>query len=563
MKSITINVSRMLLLMMGINVLLTSILLLLGVSITKWNFPVSLILVLGLILFKKHQRKEKIIAYVISIICMVIICLLNAFLYELAYDGNMYHKFAIGILSSGYNPIYERAVDYLHLMHIPLERWFSDDIWVECYPKAAWYFNASIYVWSKWIDSSKAFNLVVMFSTLGFCFDYFKDKLSFKRAVLITLIMAITPTSFSMLFSFYIDGALGQLLLSSIIILLSITDPGYTGDKQKQFIYLFFCIMLCANLKITGLCFEAVFNFVFFVYWLLKLFVDKTRKKKEKEKKILSLTIFYFITVVVTVLVVGYGTYITNILRYGNILYPLGALEGFDITNNLKSVQLDHANPLIQILAMIFVKTNTDDSLNYLEWKIPFTFTKDQLIHSTCDVVRGGTGIFYSGILIIGIMMFVYLRGKVKKRNEDHILSRMVIVVSLILLAVVPAGGQVRYSPYVFFPVAFIIYEWLLVMERGDFTAIRLKVVPYIMGILLMLNVIPFFNYTVRAVVYKGDLDHCYEEMKSSEHGIIMDTSLPGIVFNLADRNINYEYSTNKKLSETIKYLWLSYELKD
>ena len=84
-----------------------------------------------------------------------------------------------------------------------------------------------------------------------------------------------------------------------------------------------------------------------------------------------------------------------------------------------------------------------------------------------------------------------------------------------------------------------------------------------IMGILLMLNVIPFFNYTVRAVVYKGDLDRCYEEMKSSEHGIIMDTSLPGIVFNLADRNIKYEYSTNKKLSETIKYLWLSYELKD
>ena len=412
--NLLIDISRLLIVFAGINVLISSVMFFVHITISRWHLPCSFALaVITFVYVWKSHIKDLFKAVSSSLVVLTLLLILNAWFYELAYDGNLYHKFATGILAYGYNPVYDRVDKYLTMMKVPMEAWYADNVWIECYPKASWIFDSCFYVWTNWIESSKVFNLVIMLSCIGIAYDYFRFKLKKRDALLISLIFAVTPTSIAMIFSYYLDGALGQLLFISIIVLLSISDGEYNEYKKSQYIILFFSIVLCGNLKISGLAFEAVFCGVFFLWWILA--------KKElgfTNKMILNNLGFYIITVIITVLVVGYDTYITNIIHYKSVAYPMGAMDGFDIANNLKPVGLEKSLPLIQIVSMIFVKTNTLDTIPYLEWKMPFSFDASQLKHSTYDVIRGGAGVFYSGILIIAIAVFLDLAIKNYRRKS-------------------------------------------------------------------------------------------------------------------------------------------------
>ncbi len=551
-----VNTSKFILLIVGCDVLISSILFMIGISISRANLLFSIII--AFCLYKKIgncSKNEWIKTLFLSLIIISISIIINWNLYEIAYDGNLYHKFATGILKMGYNPVYDRVSTYLNELNIPIESWYKDDVWVECYPKASWIFDASIYVWTNWIESSKVFNSLIMFSCVGISLDYFLKKLSKINSFIISLIFSITPTSLSMVFSFYLDGALGNLLFISIVLLLKITDEMYNHENNHviDFILLACSIILCGNLKISGLGFEAIFCAMFFFWWIFK------RKEFNLERKIFRISLFYSITVIFTILVVGWGTYINNILHYGNILYPMG-MEGFDIANNLKSVGLENKKPLVQILCMIFVRTTTREQIPNLEWKVPFTVDFEQIKHCTYDVIRGGAGVFYSGILILGILIYVHImRGEKGKKYFDKTAINSILIISIILLTLIPAGGQVRYSPYVFYFVNLTIYYLMLCTRKEE--KIK-KVVLSIMVILLTINVIPFTNYYFRFIQQKHIEQSAYVNMRENENGVYINTKLPGVVFNLKDRNIEYEYLINEKLNYHLDYLEFEYSMR-
>lgn len=554
-----VDVGRFMLLFVGIDVLLTSVLLLFHVSISKLNFFLGLVIsILVYFLFFDNNLHRKRFTIVISCGFLLFIIIGNSLLYEIAYDGNLYHKFAVGILKMGYNPVYDKVEEYLTLLNIPLQSWHNDQIWVASYPKAAWYFDAGVYAITDWIESAKIFNAIIFISSFGICYNYFFYKLQKTFAYMITFLLVATPTSVSMLLNFYLDGALGNLLITSIILLMSITDDAYTENKLRQFAYLGICIILCGNLKVTGLAYEGIFCFVFFIMWIVHLL--KKSNRYIVIKKIGYVLLFYIGVVSIAVLVVGYGTYITNIINYGNILYPLGGLEGFDVSNNLKSVGLNHASPLIQILSMIFVKTNTNNKLSHLEWKIPFSFEMNEIDSSVYDVIRGGAGFLYSGIFCVAVIMFWIWNWKFRKNNDiNKQMVYLIMLVSFGLMCVIPAGGQIRYSPYMFYFVSFTIYLWMLGIRAGCIKSRLSKKIPCIMFILLLLNVMPFTKFTMRVVEETIDYSSQFDDI-AQKGGAYIDTELPGIVFNFIDRDIEYTYDTESELNDgTMRYYHLNY----
>lgn len=559
LEEIVVATGRFILLFVGINVLLTSILLLCNISVSAANIIVSysLTCILFFVLCKQVNRRKCISWVVIAAIVILLTIFLNTLIHEIAYDGNLYHKFAVGVLEMGWNPIYENVADYFHKLGIPGERWSNTDIWVACYPKASWYFAASIYRVTGNIESAKAFNLLIAYSTFAVCLDYFNHKLKGVWVFLMALMFTAIPATVAQIFTYYVDGSLGGLLFSSIIILISLSDQEYQGNKKKQLLYLAICIILCGNLKFTGIAYEAAFCAVFFFYWTICLI---RKQKKQAVFVMVRLAAYYTIVVVVMVGVVGGGTYLTNIRDYGSIAYPITDQELVNSSNSLQSVGLEDKSPVFQILAMLFVRTSTQDSKALLEWKLPFTFHKSELKDSCHDTIRGGGGVFFSGILCVTMYLFFYLiRRLYRFRRKDLYHMGLAVMTGIVLIVLVPAGGQIRYSPYVYLFPYFVIYWWVLCY--GNYQGGK-RILGYILVGLTLVNGFIFAEYALRGLIQTVDYGNRYREMKESDY-VEIDTILPGTVFNFRDQGIKYRYNTEQELTEgKLKYLQLTYNMK-
>ncbi len=547
---------QLLLLIEGFNVLLTSILLLCHIPISSIHFFLGFFIaaVCYALLYKDKKEKNVISIYALTILIIAAAISVNWLIQEIAYDGNLYHKFAAGILKMGWNPVYDNIYDYISMLRIPSERLSKTDIWAACYPKAAWYFDASVYAITGYIESAKIFNALTFIASFGICHSYFSQKLEPKYAAVISIVFPCIPVSIAQLFTYYVDGALGQLLLSSVVVLLSLSDEHCNLDfKKRQMIYLAVCIILCSNLKITGLAFEAVFCAAFFVYWCIKY-----RRIR------IDVFVYYICVVFTSFCIVGAGTYIKNMQNYGNPFYPMIGADILDPSNSLKSVGLENASPIRQLLTMLFVRVSTDDSKTALEWKIPFTFKLKEFSKCTHDNIRGGGGVFFGGILIVSVIAFIYIIIRMYNIRKSECRAILVIIMaSILLMVVMPAGGQARYSPYIYFLPYFTLYLWMLHLQDIQIRTGLIKNFCWIMLVITLMNSFAFSEYILRGMIQSYDYAAKYQRMKNSD-GVYIDTVLPGNVFNFIDRNIIYTYKLENMVPEgEMKYLMLKYAVKN
>ena len=87
---------------------LTSILFFVKVSISVFHIPVSLALTIIEFYFiyrKKASIIQMCISIVISILIFVISILIAGNTYDMTWDGNTYHKTAVGSLKNGWKPV--------------------------------------------------------------------------------------------------------------------------------------------------------------------------------------------------------------------------------------------------------------------------------------------------------------------------------------------------------------------------------------------------------------------------------------------------------------------------
>ena len=551
-----------LLVFIGINVLLTSILFLCHISISNINFGLSLIFTIMFILYfyKTKDRKEIIIASIVAIIvfmCSIFVC---SHTYDLTWDGNTYHKLAVGMMKDGWNPAYQSAKSFMKDTKTDFKIKDADrnSIWIQHYPKASWIFAANMYSVTNSIESSKI--LTLLFLYIGFCifFDFCYRKTSLAFSILISILLVINPISVTQTLNYYIDGLMGICIYIILCSLMTLSEKGINEEsKRENLLILAISLLICINLKFTGLVYSAIFCFMFFMLWMYRAYKDD----KLKEKFIYYLK--YFGTIVfVSVVIVGFSSYVKNTFSKGNPLYPLMGKNKEDIISYNQPSSFQYRNSLNKFFTSMFskqdniqsTKTDKDPTL-----KIPFTIYTDELTNYIGPDMRiSGFGVWFSGIFVLSLCFLVFFLYKIYRKNEYEKFGLLLAFISISFLLVLITDGSwwARYVPYIYlFP---IISVYIASKEEKT----RYKIIAGVLCFALLVNV-GIMSYTTYKK-YSKEYSEIRIEMKNitkisrsnKEVKIALYTkAFSSLYYNLRDNNIVFKDVKDVKKLKNPKFV--------
>lgn len=534
--------------------LLTTILFFVDITVSPIHLPIITIIAIiaFLIFYKKDNIKINIVALIMGILIFVGVTFVEGKIYDTTADGNTYHKLAIGSMKNGWNPAYEDSKDFKIEDGNVFDT--SEDnintLWIDHYAKGTEIFAAVIYAFTGNIESGKGYTLLLMYIAFGIIFSYlYKDK---KRnlftSLVIPVLLAVNAITVVQIFNYYVDGA---LMISILLILYSciVESDKEKYDQKENLLILASNIILCINIKFTGLAFAAMFCLVFYVYWLIKSY---RQGKEEFIKTLKKYTIFYIITVIVSIGIVGYSSYMRNMIDHGHPLYPLygeGHVDNMVVQEQPSS--FSDKNHLEIFLISMFSKgenvSPTYSSENVQPTlKIPGTITEEE-VENYCipDIRVGGFGPLFSVVFIISIIGTIYIIAKfVKEKKWDLLIPYVLILgVTAFLILLLDGNYWARYIPY-FYAVPILLLTYLLWDKN--------KKVEYIIGtvlsIIMIVNVV-LVSYTVLKSTRANDIyvgNRINEFVQYAHDNEVIEIKLnhsgvQGALYNIDDRRVtNY-----------------------
>ncbi|MFN5704890.1 MAG: hypothetical protein ACK45U_03455, partial [bacterium] len=249
------------------------------------------------------KNKEYLLGTILFYFILFITYNISVNTYDVSWDGQWYHQDAIIKLYNAWNPMHSASISNYSVI--------DSEMWIQHYPQASWYLQASILDLTEKIQSTKLINLILMFSVLILSYYTFSQILNFKSRIaslLSSICIVLNPVACYQMNSFYVDGQSAMLLTIYILLLIQLVK------YKSTFLYILLAgtfIYVC-NIKFTNLVYISLITFI---YYLLDLI--KTKKINYK------LSIYFSIIYLITIFYVGYGSYGRNIIEKGHPFYPL------------------------------------------------------------------------------------------------------------------------------------------------------------------------------------------------------------------------------------------------
>lgn len=546
------NSGIILLLVITSIITITNILYFFKIEITKWHLP-FIYLLTNIIFILIYKKKNKIINLLISSMIAILVfagaITFSGNLYDLSVDGNFYHKLAIGSLKNGWNPVYENNEDFNKEQGnaIDIEQG-SGVLWTDHYTKGNWTFSAVIYSFTENIESGKCITILLMYICFTLIMSYLSKKINLIFSIIIGLLLVINPITIVQATNYYIDGDLGLSLFIILYALIAITDKNCIDSKFEKFMILACSLIICINVKFTGLAFAGIFCLLFYIYWLYN---SKKDSKEQFIKNIKFYTIFYIITVLISVCIVGYSSYVRNTIEHKNPLYPLFGKDKADIITTMQPNYFSQRNVIQKFMISIFSKGENvtysyerDDIKPTI--KVPFTFTKQELSNYNIPDIRiGGFGPWFSGILIISVIITIYAYyDMIKNKRKNIIVPYSLILLGIvILLFIIDGNWWARYTPYLYLvPIFSLIY---LVKDKND----KIKfLIGCILGITMIINSLMILSVNIKNYenngAYVENKLNMFEKYSIDKDVVkikLTDYIYQGALYNLCDKNINFE----------------------
>ncbi|MGG1659095.1 hypothetical protein [Brevibacillus sp. NRS-1366] len=446
----------LLLFMAGI-VLSTSILFLLGISVSAISFWVAVAAALaslagGIAAFVSTRRK----AWFCSLLAGLAVVVgsswyISAHTYDLSFDGQTYHQEAIFLLTDGWNPVHDQPLASLNPK--PVEKMDNKEIltafhlWINHYAKGPWMLDSVMYKLTNQIEIGKIFNLLLIAASFFFSAAAMLTAIPEKngRAVLVSLLAALNPVVVSQATSYYIDGQLGSLML--IICAL-----GYLLFKRYHWLIL---LTLCASLMLLAqIKFTALVYAVLLGCSLLVLFFFFDRQKNWK-----NLFGWLAASLLISVVIVGYNPYITNTLSKGHPFYPLQGRGAVDIMTSNSPHDFKEIHSLHKLGISLLAKSENIASPNETTLKWPFTVTLGELkAFYAPDVRVAGFGPFFGGAILLTCLLLILVLTSDRAKAKP-----LLLICGLLLLTVIinPESWWARYVPQLWFiPILIAIAGW-------------------------------------------------------------------------------------------------------
>lgn len=207
-------------------ILVAAVLLIVRVTVNVAVVPVSAVLAVGTtaVFCRGYSRCEFMVGIALAIGAVLVAVLAASSVFDISYDGNSYHKAAIGALAYGWNPVYESITDYWARADFDLSP-VTHALWADHYAKGSWLFGASIYVLTGTIESAKSINLIMSASTGLVVFDWLRRRwLHTTPAAIVSIFAAVTPVSFPLMFTNYVDGLLASVITEIVVVLLELSE---------------------------------------------------------------------------------------------------------------------------------------------------------------------------------------------------------------------------------------------------------------------------------------------------------------------------------------------------
>lgn len=541
--------------------MITTLLFILNITITKLHLPIiTIIAVIGfLVFYRKDDKKINLIAILVAFVIFAGITFGEGKIYDSTADGNTYHKLAVGCLKNGWNPNYEDSQDFTREkgnIFDPSEENVNTK-WVDHYAKATEIFGAVIYAFTNNIESGKGYTLILMYSAFGILFSYLyhDKKRNLFTSLIIPFLLVFNAITVVQIFNYYVDGAL-MISILLIIYSLIVESENNSTDNKENLLILAINIIWCINIKFTGIGFAGIFCLVFYIYWLIKAFKENSENGIKILKKY---TIFYIIVVIISIAIVGYSSYVRNTIDHGHPLYPL---KGEGHVDNMvlmeQPTSFKDKNHLEIFLISIFSKgENVSPSYSNQNiqptLKIPFTVSMDE-IENYCipDIRVGGYGPLFSIIFIASIIGTIYIIVKLIKQKRWNLFVPYILIISTITGLILALDGNywARYIPYFYAIPMMVLIDLLWDKEN------KIKfLLGIILSIIMLINVNMVLYTTVKSTKISnsyiknvlGNFIEYYNENKENEISIKLNhMGLQGVLYNLNDLGIDkYELNQN------------------
>ena len=407
------NVSLFLLLYVFLPAIILSVFLLLHVGSPAIAYWISLAVLSGLLWF--IRKRIGITGHVaVTCICFLLIVIfahtVSYHFLDFSYDGMAYHQSAIDRIANGFNPVYDGYMDFGR----------SPDKWSDqatYFPKAMWYFAASIYAATGDIQLGKAYHLILFFAALFFVLHNTREERVIKR--LLWALACLNPIVILQFTGYVVDGALGSL---SVIVLfyanLHFSGKPIQRDAHEVGIVslaMLFCV------KTSGFAFGSI---IVFCICLQRFFTEYRALEKSWSVALagaVKLGLRVGIPLFILVAVLGFSPYLTNLLSGRHIFHPLmGTPDGSSVSRTLETLASDAYpnahNRVTRLLCSIASYPSIVDLSNKkkpAELKMPFMATKPEweMYEAGVDFVAGGLGPLFFMLLLSSLPFCLFLRG--------------------------------------------------------------------------------------------------------------------------------------------------------
>lgn len=562
--------SIFLLIVMTLIITITSILFVVKVKVTAFHLPIIYIIsiLVFMIFYRKQNWKTNLISVIVASLIFMISTIAFTYVFDVTSDGNTYHKLAVGSMKNGWNPVYESSRDFTTEkgnVFDPLEENINPK-WVDHYAKGTEIFGAVIYAFTNNIESGKIFTIIFAYIVFGIFFEYLakRKKLNTIISFILSALLAINPITLVQMGNYYVDASLGLMIFLILYCMIVQCDESDNVDKKEIFLILACSIIWSINIKFTGLAYAGVFCAIFYFYLLYKKF---RKGKKEFWKEFRLQTIFYVVTLVIAIGIIGYSSYVKNMIFFGHPLYPL---YGKDAVKNIGVVEapkyFENKTKLETFLISIFSKGvnvsaswKTEDVV-LPELKVPFTFTKAEVEnYNIPDIRMSGFGPLFSGIFILSTIGTIYIIVDLIRKKKFNILVPYLLILGAMGLIILLFDGNywARYIAFLYMTPFFVLYYLFKDIKN------KLKfILGLILTIVIILNTLLIAKVTLSNFIssrkyIRNNLwefkQYC-EQNEDVEINLV-DPGFQSVFYNFEDWDIkNYRVNLDKETENDIYF---------
>lgn len=516
-------------------IFISSIMFTIKISITKYNVILALLFTLifsNIYFFKKDEKAKLIILKDFLFLFIIIFSIfISCKTYDLSWDGNSYHKTAIGELKNGWNPNYETIENFNESDKNSLKLNDTHAIWNNHYAKGQWIFAANIYKVTNNIESGKCLNILLMITVFLILLSFLIVRINIILSLLISILVSFNPITIAQMFTFYNDQLIFNLVIIELIILQKIYSNKEIENTKINYLGLLLTLLILVNIKFTGIAYGGI---IMLFYYIISLIKPNFRKKYIK-----NFTLIGILTVLVGICFIGYSTYIRNFIDHSNPLYPLFGKEKIDIMIMNEPRQFVEMNRIEKFIYANFSKTAniTASQAENLSLKIPFTFSQEELeLLSIPDLRIGGYGVLFGGILILSTIIisiglyFIYFKDK---KLFFRLGSVVFIIVFMILI--LDESWWARYLPQVYILPFIAIY----ILDKYRNKKINNILITLLLG-LLIVNTGYFVKYNTQFNIERfKNIKNELSNLNDNCNYLIYTSDFNGAVYNIQDINKN------------------------